>query len=426
MQRYWKTVWVFALFSDTSDNCLCPTMSLKNGVQAMVSSNKPIVRSNDEPSSSFHNSNSGVKEPWIRTASCVDSDGESQRIVLHKVDSSSSEQSSSRLWLEYCEREVHQGQGIYTVLRADFDQETLDECKVWGLNFHLERLKESNRRLFKILGIEPTIEMEEGAVKKSRNILHEFLRNYHEDTKKKMESSSDKTFRCLSLMIALLWTPFSNQNEVGITVEGHASEISILPRAAPVDVILAISSRKDKLTMLPSRYDREPLAKLSGWCNRRRPLEKMFKLQSMSEVLLCHEVYQNESNTDEDISDYQVLEGLTSNVFVVMDDNSVRTAGNDVLLGYARSLVISAVKELGLSIDERPPLLSEMKEGRWREVFLTSSIRILVPVKRIFLKEEGGNLVQKWTHPGDISTVRNDLLRKIMSVKQSVLIFDDC
>ena len=386
-------------------------------------------------SRSWHRS---AREKWIRTtvlddasspSSSLQKDDVRKGVVLSKVDGVSSNISSSRLWLEHCELEVHQGQeGVYTVLRVDFDTEYLGWCKVWGLTFHLERLKESIRRLLHILQLESSIEMENEALSKTKDILYEFLRSYYKEVLEKQKHGLDMSNAeyCErengSLMIAFLWAPvfIQNNNKFSIKVEGHASEISIKQNPDSIDAVLAISNGENHSDSLPSRYDREPMAKLSGWCSRRRPLEEMFKPSSIGEVFLCRKLRKN-IPVEEDDTDIQVLEGLTSNVCVVMDDGTIRTAGYDVLPGYARRLVFKAATELGLSIDKKAPLLSEMEAGRWKEVFITSSIRIIVPVKRLFMKSSESNLDKKWTSSNVGATQSGKLLQAILSMDQDIL-----
>lgn len=65
----------------------------------------------------------------------------------------------------------------------------------------------------------------------------------------------------------------------------------------------------------------------------------------------------------------EALEGLVSNLFVVRN-GVVFTAGERVLLGQMRSLVLDCCSELNIPICIEAPRLSDLNE--WDECFLTS------------------------------------------------------
>ena len=78
----------------------------------------------------------------------------------------------------------------------------------------------------------------------------------------------------------------------------------------------------------------------------------------------------------------QVLEGATSNVFVV-SGGRVRTPplSTGILGGITRSLVLDVARELGIPADEEPLTAHDLRSAE--EIFLTSSIREVVPVIRL-------------------------------------------
>jgi hypothetical protein len=76
-----------------------------------------------------------------------------------------------------------------------------------------------------------------------------------------------------------------------------------------------------------------------------------------------------------------VLEGLTSNFFAVYPGGVLRTANTGVLCGYARKRILQAAESIGYRVEEAPIGLQEA--SLWKEVFLTSSIRICQPVQKI-------------------------------------------
>jgi branched-chain amino acid aminotransferase len=75
-----------------------------------------------------------------------------------------------------------------------------------------------------------------------------------------------------------------------------------------------------------------------------------------------------------------LLEGLTSNFFAVSHDE-IRTAGEAVLVGITRGLVLDSARRLGLSVRFQPVHISEL--STLQEAFITSSSRGILPVCRI-------------------------------------------
>jgi hypothetical protein len=117
----------------------------------------------------------------------------------------------------------------------------------------------------------------------------------------------------------------------------------------------------------------------------------------------------------------QILEGLSSNVFVVYDDDTIRTASEGVLHGYVRHLVLESALECGLTHDPAPVWLLSPEECRrhWKEVFITSSSRLIYPVSEILYpsavdtdrssKESGGASEYRvyWTSPAPLAPSEN-------------------
>ncbi len=80
-----------------------------------------------------------------------------------------------------------------------------------------------------------------------------------------------------------------------------------------------------------------------------------------------------------------MYEGLVTNLFVVMDDGTIVTAPDEVVLnGVMRTTVLQVCREKGVKVVYRCP---EMKESaRFRAAFLTSVARILQPVHSFWWK----------------------------------------
>lgn len=84
----------------------------------------------------------------------------------------------------------------------------------------------------------------------------------------------------------------------------------------------------------------------------------------------------------------ELLEGLITNLFVLVEDNSTKhrcrlqtAPEGTVLAGVARRKVIEACHELGIPVDLTCPRISE--RHLWQGVFLTNSIRQLQPLDRV-------------------------------------------
>lgn len=78
--------------------------------------------------------------------------------------------------------------------------------------------------------------------------------------------------------------------------------------------------------------------------------------------------------------DGYILEGTTSNIFGVRD-GVLRTAGDDILFGITRGVVLDLAREAGIPIEERKIHLDEVPA--LDEAFLTSSSRGIVPIVQI-------------------------------------------
>lgn len=75
----------------------------------------------------------------------------------------------------------------------------------------------------------------------------------------------------------------------------------------------------------------------------------------------------------------QILEGLSSNVFAVLD-GVLRTAGSGVLPGITRGAVLEVARQL-VEVEEQPVTLDDLP--RVSEMFLTSASRGVLPVSAV-------------------------------------------
>jgi len=82
------------------------------------------------------------------------------------------------------------------------------------------------------------------------------------------------------------------------------------------------------------------------------------------------------------VDDDRVVEGGSSNVFLVMDSRVVtHPRDQSILPGTVRDAVIELAREEGITVEERPPLVAELE--RAEEIFLTSTTLSVLPVTRV-------------------------------------------
>ena len=174
-----------------------------------------------------------------------------------------------------------------------------------------------------------------------------------------------------TLMMVILWQPCDSL----ILVHGHASTSEIATNLydyKPAPILTTVACPGDQYSNLPNRYDSNPKAKLTSWCRRRHILEEELQFEGVGEVLLGQKVY----------NEIYLLEGLTSNLFFIYPGGILRTAGDEsVLNGYARHSVLDCAKKCGLQVDIGPIPWSDA--SLWEEVFLTSAVRLVIPVREI-------------------------------------------
>ena len=340
---------------------------------------------------------------------------------------------SPRSWMEHIEKSSDQqlhGVGAYTVLRCDatcnFKHNTC-QWKIWGIGFHMNRLSSSYRMLMKHNNGHSTSALSSDYESKVRtnDIITSLL---DEATTSLLKEEISSTYKdeedCVrTLMVTILWTPpnevvdDSTANYKPI-IRGHStfageartinSNDDLFP--SPISACLGIPSEltSEELELLPKRYSNDndniksqslvgANAKISSWCRIRKPLEDSTRFKvpdsNIGEVLLVtqdeNKQYQDE---EEFINSLNILEGLTSNLFVIYKDGAIRTAPvGKVLLGYARHLVKEEINEhrQDLQLILNTPTIQDAKDGLWSEVFITSSIRLIVPVNRVVIPSIG-------------------------------------
>jgi len=93
-----------------------------------------------------------------------------------------------------------------------------------------------------------------------------------------------------------------------------------------------------------------------------------------------------------------ITEGSSTNAWIITADGAVvtRPADHAILRGVTRTVLLKAIAEQGLRLDERP--FSVEEAYRAREAFVTSASQIVMPVVRIDGRPVGNG------HPGSVAS----------------------
>lgn len=293
---------------------------------------------------------------------------------------------SPRVWLE------SKPNGAYTVIRCDLLRYGDTQWKIWGEAFHLDRLCVSFRLL-------------DGA---SDNLDYRLIRDKASTALQYLlETIKYKNYDCgyfaETFMVTLLVHRSASYSS--ISVQGHIVKLAsrrtltdMLELPPSIGAMIATDSCGGDT--LPSRK-LLPSAKLSSWCSGRRPLESIFKkpyAEKVGEVIL--------------VSEQCILEGLTSNIVVLYQDSTVRTPSEGMLFGYSRSLVLDFAQRCGFSVKEGVIPLSEC--NKWREVYFTSAVKLLVPVHRIWKTVNGSAIELLWSRDDNIKDSLDRVHREVI------------
>lgn len=281
---------------------------------------------------------------------------------------------SPRMWLEHQQGEGDGG--AYTVLRCDLSSDD-DEWRVLELDFHLRRLEQSYQAL-----THATITKD--VVLQTEQVLAKLL----DKAKEVLSVGTSDQDTCCTCMVTLLWQPDDDgtgECTCAVVVKGHVYSTGVFVNPlnyepTPITASVALGATE------PNRHNHSPRAKLSSWCRTRRPLEDRFKPNNdtVDEVLLVH------GST--------LLEGLTSNLFVLWSNQTLTTPADGVLEGCARNLVIQQAQRLGWTVQCGPVPIESLEDAE--EVFLTSAIRLIIPVGKIVTVGQDGTIDEVlWSTP---------------------------
>lgn len=328
---------------------------------------------------------------------------------------------SPRQWLE-----SQPIDGAYTVIRCDYlaretGSSVAEKWKIWGLDYHLERLGQSFLCLPSSTSSKETTtsdpsqphslgpsEIEQVKIR-SASLIHRLL--------DAALLQFDWQGRARVAIVTILWLPRSSQTTTAVSVQGHVclaaapstdrsdsrsssnkdDDKDSTPFLAydPIPITVAVVAPNNN-THLPNRQP-YPLAKLSSWCRERRSLEMIYmrpasiKTHSGSnEVVPVDEVILTDDSPGN--NSICLLEGLTSNLFVVYPNKVIRTTENGVLHGFARHLILRLLKAtigtIGWTVDLTTPIRIDEAHDQWQDVFVTSSVRLIVPVGRVLVPLE--------------------------------------
>jgi branched-subunit amino acid aminotransferase/4-amino-4-deoxychorismate lyase len=298
-------------------------------------------------------------------------------------------------WMEYLERTENRiqdagGAGAYDTFRCDLLLGNTDNrWNRWGQDFHLERLKKSFLALTEEEGEDNWNMAVKKAEQQSQLIIDRLLNEaaQSELLQRRSCNTESNDLQIQIVRLTLLWSPIhiTSAKKFDILVRGHAccSARSVVLHRNVKPIVASIAAQAHehgKYTSvdsnLPTRTD-HPNIKIASWTRLRKEMEKpnTYKPPGVSEVLM---VRQNGS-------ELELLEGLSSNLFVIYKDGTIRTAHVGVLFGYVRHLVLDCASACGLIVDNKPILLSDATKGLWEEVFITSSSRLIYPVERILI-----------------------------------------
>jgi branched-subunit amino acid aminotransferase/4-amino-4-deoxychorismate lyase len=155
---------------------------------------------------------------------------------------------------------------------------------------------------------------------------------------------------------------------------------------------LQSSMKKDMVVDL-QRYQRQtdPRIKAASWPAERAHLEGK-RPKGAIETLIY----------DDNGSDCQVKEGLTSNVFVVENDCLVTAPEGAALPGSMAHVVLTIAQSMGIRVERRCPTLPGTTPTTvpWEAAFLTSATKPFVPITAVLDTE--GNTFRKFDTKSNI------------------------
>lgn len=278
--------------------------------------------------------------------------GEPEADAFRLADEKRFDITTSPDWMEFIERSEDRmndegGAGAYDTLRCDLILESNlhEKWSIWGKKYHVNRLQNSYLSLVnhgqqddatRSPAIETAIAI---ALAQSDSICDALLSEaesshiLNTNSYPDQPASSEQDDVVVQLVrLTLLWSPSQDTGSHDIVVRGHvccsAKPMRVHRPVDPITVTVAAVGHDNEEnvtvdTSLPTRF-RDPQHKVASWARLRKTMEKpeTYKPPGVSEVLMVRQSKQS--------SDLEVLEGLTSNLFVIYKDGTIRTAQDGV------------------------------------------------------------------------------------------------
>jgi branched-subunit amino acid aminotransferase/4-amino-4-deoxychorismate lyase len=234
--------------------------------------------------------------------------------------------------------------GAYTAARTIKTQE--NEIFVFDLKEHVERLAKSCKIMIKDELKEIPKHFE---IITDENLLKQQIVKILE-TGLKLDDSTEET----KITILITW----EIDNFDISI--HFSDLGSIPPKNSLSIEMIPGSRS------------HITAKDSEWIRYRKLIESMKKDKKSNEIVLVDQ---------EGLAN----EGLSSNFFVVMKDNSIWTANDGIISGTVRSLILKVCEELNINVVFKSPQVNEIKN--WKEIFISSTSRLLLPIPKLYFHE---------------------------------------
>lgn len=118
-------------------------------------------------------------------------------------------------------------------------------------------------------------------------------------------------------------------------------------------------------------------AKDSDWVRQRKSLEDE-KPKDVNEVLLVE-------------PDGHILEGMSSNFFAVTKEGALVTAGDGILEGTVRLLMLQVCEREGITVKMEAPRLQDVDQ--WEGAMVSSTSRLALPIEEFIFTDAEGNTV---------------------------------
>ncbi|CAM9148293.1 unnamed protein product [Discosporangium mesarthrocarpum] len=253
--------------------------------------------------------------------------------------------------------------GPYTCLR------TWQGTSAVMLNFHLSRLRESAE----LMGLGDAVQ-EEGQInleKRTKRTIDGVISNF-------VEANPGASIEC---MVTVLYNlSFGNKDAASGQASGGGSRIEVLAHAWPIPRGLEGGVGLEVLIAGSERVC--PQAKNSNWLRERKALDLLKAKIGVQEVILSRVKPEHERGGIK----RELLEGLTSNLFVVEQDGVIWTSPDGVLMGGMRKLCLDVCHSKGIDVRLEAPSLGRVSQ--WREAFITGTGRVLGPISAVHIPSE--------------------------------------